>query len=248
MAGMNATFKAAAIVLLGLSLMGCASSYDDGDTIQASAIQPNSLPRETGENRTLEQAGQTPLQCVPYAREHSQVKLYGDAYTWWDQAAGKYERGTAPASGAVMVLFGYAGPEHGHLAVVKRIVSAREIRIDHANWLDDGSIYVNDPVVDVSANNDWSMVKVWNIKTGGWGVKIYPVRGFIGSSNTNLADARTSELQKDGPVPDALIARAEPEPQSEPIVLKSPAPSPQTASDPQSHALTAEDLAITDDK
>jgi len=35
----------------------------------------------------------SPLQCVPYARDHSQVALYGDAYTWWDQAAGRFSRG-----------------------------------------------------------------------------------------------------------------------------------------------------------
>jgi surface antigen len=244
MAGMNATTKAAAIMLLGLSLMGCASSYDDGDNIQASNIETSSLPSETGQNHALEQAGQTPLQCVPYAREHSQVKLYGDAYTWWDQAAGKYERGKAPATGAVMVLFDYAGPEHGHLAVVKRIVSAREIRVDHANWLDDGSIYVNDPVVDVSANNDWSAIKVWNIKTGGWGVKIYPVRGFIGSGNVSVADASDVASQKNGPVPDAVIARAEPLPQRDSKILKATEPLVQTAPDPESHALTADDLAI----
>ena len=61
-----------------------------------------------------------------------------------------------------------------------RSISPREIRVDHANWLDDGAIYLNDPVADVSADNDWSQVRVWNIKTGGWGAQIYPVQGFIG--------------------------------------------------------------------
>jgi surface antigen len=233
---MNALTKVAAIMLLGLSLMGCSNDYDRYDA--GAAIQVSALPRETGQDHTSEQAGQTPLQCVPYAREHSQVKLYGDAYTWWDQAAGKYERGTAPATGSVMVLFGYAGPEHGHLAVVKRIIGAREIRVDHANWLDDGSIYVNDPVVDVSANNDWSMIRVWNIKTGGWGGKIYPVRGFIGSANM-------SSPAVDGPASDTLIARAELTPQRGDKILKA---SPQTAPNPDTHALSADDLAIPDGK
>ena len=44
-----------------------------------------------------------------------------------------------------MVLNNYAGADRGHVAVVRRLVSPREIRVDHANWLDDGSIYVNDP-------------------------------------------------------------------------------------------------------
>ncbi len=51
--------------------------------------------------------------------------------------------------------------------------------MDHANWLDDGSIFINDPVMDVSEDNDWSAVRVWNIKTGAWGGNTYPVQGFI---------------------------------------------------------------------
>ena len=39
--------------------------------------------------------------------------------------------------GSVMVLTGYAGPGRGHVGVVSQLVSAREIRIDHANWLGD---------------------------------------------------------------------------------------------------------------
>ena len=55
----------------------------------------NAMPREPGRN-LVENSGQKPLQCVPYARDHSGVKIFGDAYTWWDQAAGKYPRGHAP--------------------------------------------------------------------------------------------------------------------------------------------------------
>ena len=89
-----------------------------------------------------------------------------------------------------MVLTGYAGPERGHVAVVRELVSPREIRVDHANWLDDGAIYLNDPVRDVSADNDWSAVRVWNLKTGAWGGKIYPVQGFIGPSAAAMRPSR----------------------------------------------------------
>jgi len=122
----------------------------------------------------------TPLQCVPYARSHSQVTLYGDAYTWWDQAAGRYARSMTPSGGAVMVLSGYAGPNRAHVAVVREVVDSREIRIDHANWLDDGAIYENDPVRDVSPDNDWTEIRVYNLKAGAWGTHVYPVQGFIG--------------------------------------------------------------------
>jgi hypothetical protein len=116
-----------------------------------------------------------------------------------------------PEKGSVLVLHDYAGANHGHVAVVRNLVSEREIRIDHANWLNDGSIYVNNPVLDVSADNDWSQVRVFNIKTGGWGSKIYPVRGFIGS-NTDIDDAPEEDDQSDlvasvtGVVPD-IFAR-----------------------------------------
>ena len=28
------------------------------------------------------------LQCVPYARQVSGIRIFGDAHTWWDQAEG----------------------------------------------------------------------------------------------------------------------------------------------------------------
>jgi hypothetical protein len=160
--------KLAFAMAMALGLSGCISMPDDG-----------AMPSETGRN-SVSSPADAPLQCVPYARLHSQVKLYGDAYTWWDQAAGKFSRNDSPAKGSVMVLTGYAGPARAHVAVVRALVSPREIRIDHANWLDDGAIYVNDPVVDVSPGNDWSKVRVWNIRDGNWGTRVYPVQGFIG--------------------------------------------------------------------
>ena len=163
--------KLAAAALFALSLEGCAAP-----------MEYSAMPREYG-NAVVENDSHKPLQCVPYAREHSAIKLYGDAYTWWDKAAGKYPRGALPQMGTVMVLNNYAAADRGHLAVVRRVVGPREIRIDHANWLDDGSIYVNDPVEDVSSDNDWSAVRVYNLATGGWGSKVYPVQGFIGSGN-----------------------------------------------------------------
>jgi surface antigen len=163
--------KLAAAALLAVSLEGCASQMEYSE-----------MPREHG-HAVVENDGHKPLQCAPYAREHSGIKIYGDAYTWWDRADGKYPRGALPEPGAVMVLNNYAGSQRGHVAVVRKVVSTREIRVDHANWLDDGSIYVNDPVEDVSSDNDWSAVRVYNLKTGGWGGKIYPVQGFIGGSD-----------------------------------------------------------------
>ena len=171
--------KLAAVALLALSLEGCGSTVMNYDE--------NPMPHEYGRTVTKD-ANNKPLQCVPYARAHSDVKLYGDAYTWWDKAEGKYPRESMPEPGAVMVLNNYAGPDRAHVAVVSKLVSAREIRVDHANWLDDGSIYVNDPVEDVSDANDWSLVRVFNLKTDAWGGKVYPVQGFIGGKADGRPD------------------------------------------------------------
>ncbi len=120
-----------------------------------------------------------PAQCVPYARQISGINIYGDAYTWWDQAAGVYSREQDPRAGSLLVLAGYAGPKRAHLALVTKIVSPREIRVDHANWLNDGNIFLNSPVIDISPNNDWSMVRVFNNRDGHLGVNNYNVQGFI---------------------------------------------------------------------
>jgi len=121
-----------------------------------------------------------PVQCVPFAREHSGISLFGDAGSWWDEAAGRYARSGDPKIGSVLVLTGYAGPHRGHLAVVTAIDTPRQIRIDHANWMNDGRIYRNDPVIDVSPDNDWSEVRVWNPRDQVLGSRTYLVRGFIG--------------------------------------------------------------------
>src|ERR1700704_2390386 len=119
---------------------------------------------------------------------------------------GKFSRAFLPQSGSVLVLTDYAGPERGHVAVVRSLISTREIRVDHANWLGDGAIYLDDPVTDVSENNDWSRVRVWNIRTGGWGTRIYPVQGFIAPGSDSVPGGR--EAPRTDPILD-LIARAE---------------------------------------
>jgi len=171
--------KLAAVTAFCLLTAACASApeydYSSGSSGWTSAEQ-----QPTG----------IPLQCVPYARDHSQVKIYGDAADWWGKADGLYSRTEEPELGSVLVLTGYAGPHHGHVAVVTAMVSSREIRVDHANWLNDGAIFTNDPVVDVSPDNDWSQVKVFNERTGAWGGRVYLVQGFIGPGRDNprLAD------------------------------------------------------------
>ena len=119
------------------------------------------------------------LQCVPFAREESGIQIYGDANTWWGQAAGRYPRSNSPAPGSVLVMRGYSDPGRGHVAVVAQVVSSRVILVDHANWLNHGEISTNVPVADVSTNNDWSEVRVWYIPNREWGARTYQAHGFI---------------------------------------------------------------------
>jgi hypothetical protein len=119
------------------------------------------------------------IYCVEFARLASGIALFGDAKTWWGQANKAYAQLTNPAPGAVMVFAGRRTMRSGHVAVVKRLVSNREVLVDHANWGRDGRIYLNAPVIDVSPNNDWSQVKVWNTAAGILGTTAYSLKGFI---------------------------------------------------------------------
>jgi hypothetical protein len=120
-----------------------------------------------------------PLQCVPYARDRSGVQIYGDAFTWWDQAEGRFARVNQPRPGAVMAMLGYQTTTRGHVAFVTAVLSGRMILVDHANWLNGGEISINVPILDVSPGNDWSQVRVWHIPGSHWGGRVYNVQGFI---------------------------------------------------------------------
>lgn len=120
-----------------------------------------------------------PSECVPFARNISGVAIWGDAVTWWAQAETKYARSGQPAEGSVLVLRGWNDDKRGHVAVVKTILSERVIRVDHANWMHNGEVSLNVPVIDVSEANDWSEVRVWHIPGGYWGGRTYQVQGFI---------------------------------------------------------------------
>lgn len=170
-----------ALMLAALMLAGCAGAAPSVTSYAA-------MPPEHG-RAEIRPGNGTTLNCVPFARDNSAVKIYGDAVTWWDKAAGQYARTETPEPGAIMVLHNYAGPKHGHLAVVRSVLNGREIRVDHANWLNDGAVYLNDPVVDVSRDNDWSRVRVWNIPNNAWGSRVYPVQGFIGPARAGASGA-----------------------------------------------------------
>lgn len=185
MAGMDWTGPARALRALGVGLLtaamaACASTpapitsgyARPGPSAEAAPpFDPASPPRVVDTR-----AG---LQCVPFARRASGIEIYGDANTWWRRAQGRYPRSGMPATGSVLVIEGYNNPGRGHVAVVAHVESSRLIRVDHANWLNNGEISVGVPVMDVSADNDWSEIRVWHIPGGHWGGRVYRAEGFI---------------------------------------------------------------------
>lgn len=122
-------------------------------------------------------------QCVPFARLVSGIQIYGDAWTWWDAADGKYARGHRPRPGAVLVFRPTDRMKLGHVAVVSRIVDARVVMVTHANWSriggERGRAEQDVTMTDASPANDWSAVRVWYRDNDGLGGSTYPTYGFI---------------------------------------------------------------------
>ena len=128
-----------------------------------------------------------PLDCVPFARALSGIHLRGDAPEWWWGDGGRYARGKAPEIGSVMVFAGTPRLPHGHLSVVSRVMSRRQILVTHANWVHQ-HVTTDQPVLDVSPYGDWSQVRVWWPESDTMGSTSYPVLGFIYSGNATSHD------------------------------------------------------------
>lgn len=114
--------------------------------------------------------------CVPYARNLSGISIRGNAKDWWHKARSLYERNDDPAVGSVMSFRATRGMSLGHVAVVSEVVNDRAISVNHANWKRN-QVTVKMGVIDVSKNNDWSLVRVES-HPGQYG-RSYPVNGFI---------------------------------------------------------------------
>ena len=122
-------------------------------------------------------------QCVPFARAASGIQIYGDAWTWWGQAEGRYRRGQTPRAGAVVVFRKTARLPLGHVAVISRVVDNRVAMVTHANWSrmngERGHAEQDVTLTDVSPDNDWSEVRVWYRDAEGLGSTTFPLYGFI---------------------------------------------------------------------
>lgn len=150
------------------------------------------------------------IECVPFARDSSGIRIYGDAYTWWDQAAGHYARGSSPKPGAVMALRPYGAMVLGHVATVSAVIDSRTVLLSHANWSpiggQRGQVERNVKAIDVSPQNDWSEVRIWYAPQGALGTTRWPVAGFIYPQKAHADSAPVRMTALHAP---AQIARSE---------------------------------------
>ena len=145
-------------------------------------------------------------ECVPFARAASGIQIFGDAWTWWEQADGRYRRGQVPRVGAVIVFAKQPRLSLGHVAVVSRIVEKRVLMLTHANWSrqngERGHVEQDVTLFDVSRAGDWSEVRVWYKDNDGLGSTAYRIDGFIygeRAGGAGPAARPTRELTADDP-------------------------------------------------
>jgi surface antigen len=140
-------------------------------------------------------------QCVPFARLISGIQIFGDARTWWAQAAGRYETGFTPKAGAVLCFKPTERMRLGHVAVVSQVLTERVVQVTHANWSpiegSRGKVESDVTVIDVSPQGDWSQVKVWYDPLRDLGTSTYATNGFIYQDQTAkvLAASGFSRMQ-----------------------------------------------------
>lgn len=206
------TGKIAALAVSGAVLGSANVAQAAPATLQAAgAAAMTRQPDAAGDSDALPY-----LQCVPYARQVSGIGIYGDALTWWDQAAGRYARGHQPRVGAVMSFRPYGGMELGHVAAVSRIIDSRTVLLRHANWSPingrRGQIEKDVRAVDVSPENDWSEVRVWYAPIADLGTTRWPVNGFIYNEKPRKNERLTVLASADTVTPARapLMARTEP--------------------------------------
>ena len=152
-------------------------------------------------------------ECVPFAREMSGIQIFGDAWTWWEQALGRYAEGFLPKRGAVLVFKPTEVMKFGHVAVVSKVITDRIIMVTHANWSRIGGARGHAEqdvtVVDTSQRGDWSTVRVWYDSNNALGGRTYPTYGFIyGEPASPQAKIRRAKPSPNltGPSPDIVGA------------------------------------------
>ena len=122
--------------------------------------------------------GTVPIECAPFARALTGVRLTGAAADWWQEAASRYNRSSNPDVGSLLVFRRSSRLPDGHVAVVSDVVSSRQIHVAQANWVHH-RVTEDQSVIDVSAAGDWSLVRVFWPPSAQMGVTAYPTYGFI---------------------------------------------------------------------
>lgn len=162
--------------LLIASLSACgARTVDDVDVTRRAGLDTGLLSQAINVATRMDSQGKR-VWCVPFARNATGIQIRGDAGTWWSQAEAPYARSHEPAVGAIMAFSSSSKLNRGHLAVVSRRISDRQITIHHANW-HRNKVSLDMGVIDVSEAGDWSKVRVES-QPGTYG-GTYPVDGFI---------------------------------------------------------------------
>ncbi|MCB5408942.1 CHAP domain-containing protein [Pseudogemmobacter faecipullorum] len=172
----RALFRRLGLLCAALALSACMGRGPELDAVPYSSLDQSRQQMALLEAKEKQSSGQR-VWCVPFARTASGVQISGDAKTWWKSAKGSYARGNQPRPGAVMAFSATRGMSRGHVAVVSEVVSEREIRVNHANWVRN-KVQLDMKVIDISRRGDWSEVKVERV-AGEMGVSSYPVSGFI---------------------------------------------------------------------
>ncbi|HYD29476.1 MAG TPA: CHAP domain-containing protein [Azospirillaceae bacterium] len=116
--------------------------------------------------------------CVKVARSLTNFTIRGDAWTWWQGAANRYERSSRPTVGSVLVFKRTGKMPRGHVSVVSQVINSRVVRVDHS-WIDGDGLVRGMRVVDISPRNDWTNVRVWHPPTDSLGMRTYAAFGFI---------------------------------------------------------------------
>ena len=174
-------------IIMGLGLTACGSSNEWKHGNYGSTGPAALASSRIADPKII--SGSRRVQCVPYARRISGLNIRGDAWSWWPGAKGKYNRSSTPSVGSVIVLDRSDRLRHGHIAFVTKVVNSREILVEHANWLNKGRIHKDQPVLDVSKNNDWSAVRLWYTPGNHMGSRVYPVAGFVSKHGSRLKSA-----------------------------------------------------------
>lgn len=122
--------------------------------------------------------GEARMTCVQYVRALTDFEIRGDGWMWWHRAEGVYPRGKSPRIGSVMVFGRQSNLPYGHVAVVSDIIDERTVLVNHS-WVRRLGLRCGAVVVDSSANNDWSRVRVWHGPTNRLGNSQYRILGFV---------------------------------------------------------------------